>query len=94
MYIHLQKRKMNYPNFKFFNTDEFYITNGEFLKKDGAVNVETIQRLNPRNDVDVASKFFGGEYKKDLRFYWIGRRFLNMKYEIKLLIKKIILIQR
>lgn len=90
MYIHLQKRKMSKPNFNPFEYEDFFIINGMFIKKGDSSIEDEIDKYNKRNDLMRTKKKFGGKYKKDLRFYWIGRRILNAKYDFKMIIKKAI----
>lgn len=87
-YIHLQKRKMYKPKFDVFKTKEFYIINGQFIEKKGPTTIEIIDKYNKKNDIDVPSELFGGAYKKDMRFSWLGRRYLNFKFSIKQFLKK------
>jgi len=91
MYIHLQKRKMLKPDFNPFNNQDFIITNGKFIEKNFDINLNLIEQYNQKKDTMRLKKKFGGAYKKDLRFYWLGRRLLNLKFEIKKLIKKSII---
>lgn len=88
MYIHLQKRKMLKPDFDVDCSKEFIITNGKFINKDFEIKLSDFEKYNNRNDNLRLKKKFGGKYKKDLRFYWLGRRLLNLKYETKQKIKK------
>ena len=93
MYIHLQKRKMKKPDFDLpiGKEEKIIITNGKFVLKDGRITKESIESLNLKNNVQRFEKSFGGEYKKDLRFYWLGRRWLNIKYNTKRMLKKILM---
>lgn len=89
-YIHLQKRKMSKPKFDIFKTNEFYIVNGEFIEKKGPTTSYIIEKLNKRNDIGISNSSFGGAYKKDMRFFWIGRKYLNFKFEIKNKVEKLL----
>ena len=91
MYIHLQKRKMFKPEFNPYNNQDFIITNGKFIEKNFNINLNAIEQYNLKKDTMRFKKKIGGAYKKDLRFYWLGRRILNFKYEIKKLLKKSII---
>ena len=91
MYIHLQKRKMLKPEFNPFNNQDFIITNGKFIEKNFNINLNVIEQYNLKKDTMRFKKKIGGAYKKDLRFYWLGRRFLNFKFETKKILKKSII---
>ena len=86
-YIHLQKRQMVKPEFNPYECDRFIITNNKFIKNNEEINQILINKYNEKDDNVRLEKKFGGEYKKDLRFYWLGRRFLNLKYNIKRIVK-------
>lgn len=90
MYIHLQKRKMNRPNFDPFKYESFLIVNERFIENNVESIKKKIEKYNKRNELMRTNKKFGGKYKKDLRFYWIGRRILNIENDIKLMVKKIL----
>lgn len=89
-YIHLQKRLMQAPDFATDTLSAFYITNGSFIAKNGRTDVNAIQHLNKRDDINVPAKLYGGSYKKDLRWYWLGRRYLNGKYLLRQRLKQIL----
>ncbi|MET1979357.1 DUF6625 family protein [Enterococcus faecium] len=90
MYIHLQKKRMQKPDFNLEEFDGFYILNGYFEPLGSCITLDDVLKRNIRNDIDLPQKMFGGGYKKDLRFYWLGRRYLNMKYDLKQVIKKLL----
>lgn len=87
MYIHLQKRKMERPSFNSFDNNDFFIVNGRFIKKETEINIELFDKYNLKQLNMRTKNKFGGNYKKDLRFYWLGRRILNFQFELKERIK-------
>jgi hypothetical protein len=92
-YIHLQKRKLKNPDFA-DEVKSFYITGFGFIEKTGGCTTEEIVlKLNPY-DENIPKVLRNGAYKKDLRWYWIGRRILNFKSETKKRLRKIVYIMR
>lgn len=81
---------MQKPDFNLEEFDGFYILNGYFEPLGSCITLDDVLKRNIRNDIDLPQKMFGGGYKKDLRFYWLGRRYLNMKYDLKQVIKKLL----
>lgn len=88
MYIHLQKRKMKSPTFDVDNIDEFLIINGDFVQLEEPISIKYFDQYNIRDNNQRTKTKFGGKYKKDLRFFWIGRRILNLEFDLKNFIKK------
>lgn len=88
MYIHLQKRKMSKPDFDVYKYDDFIITNGNFIRKEKKIEEDMFDKYNLKDECMRTKRKFGGTYKKDLRFFWIGRRILNVWFEMKNIIKK------
>lgn len=77
MYIHLQKRKMKRPDFDPSKHD-FYITNWKFVVKKQKATRKIMDLYNKKNDNSAG--FHSTKFKKDAKFYWLGRRWLNFRY--------------
>lgn len=87
MYIHLQKRKMLKPEFNPKKHD-FYITNGRFIEKTGSTTLKIIEQYNKKSEISAG--FHATEFKKDARFYWLGRRWMNFRAEVGPKVKKLV----
>lgn len=84
MYIHLQKRKMLPPHFNPMN-NSFYILNGRFLKKESPTTLNIIEKYNKKDPISMG--IHETKYKKDAKFYWLGRRWLNVRFNTINLLK-------
>ena len=91
MYIHLQKREMFKADFDPFTCANYLITNGRFIENNSCDTIEKkISLYNKREEAIRLPKRFGGKYKKNLKFYWIGRRVINIWFDSKRVLKRII----
>ena len=80
-YIHLAKRKFKKPEFDIEHTNFFYIT-PDGLKVTDEIDKEITEQNKTDLTNTVVRKQKTSRFDKKLKFFWIGRRYLNIKYKI------------
>ncbi len=82
-YIHFAKRKFEKPSDAIILSDQFCITPGGFLEMPESMSVEWIEQHNLRDSHNVViRKDRTSKFDKKMKFLWIGRKYLNLKYWI------------
>lgn len=83
IYIHFAKRKFEKPSDAVLLSDQFYIIPGGFAEQPENLSVEWIEQHNIRDSHNtVVRKDRTSKFDKKMKFLWIGRRYLNLKYRI------------
>lgn len=82
-YIHLAKRKYNKPTIS-DTVSKFYITPKGFISAEEIKNDTSAFDLNEKDNTNtVLRKHKTSKFDKKMKFFWIGRRYLNLKYKLQ-----------
>lgn len=84
MYIHFAKRRYDRPEKDVIEAKQYCITPYGFIKYPQKMTISFIQDHNDTTIKDVSvRKDQTSTLDKKLKFFWIGRRYLNFKYWLK-----------